>query len=220
MRRLIALLACATLLASCGRDDSPPPTPNPSSSSGSSAKTPEGSGAATSSTQNGGSSPQDVFDKVKVAATKKDWNALWSCICPDEADEVLFAFTLMAAFSTMGDEAKAKEFEALGKKHGVKERAKDAPPMKLDDPEARKKAMEEMFSGVSDKKAYFLELMTFADRDTKAGEGLQLDEKATLKDVKEEGDKATATLVKGDGKGDSTMVFKKRDGRWYMSLDR
>lgn len=160
----------------------------------------------------GGSSPEDVFEKAKSASEKKDWKTLYACFDPQESDSVLFAFVMVAGFATMGNEAGAKEIEAICQKHGVKKGDGSG----LGSKEAQKKAAADAFSGVKDKPALFADLMTAVEKYAKEGSVTIV--KGTLKDVKTDGDKATATMDKGDGKTD-TMKFIRRDGRWYFAAD-
>ncbi|MEK7466558.1 MAG: hypothetical protein AAB074_04010 [Planctomycetota bacterium] len=212
MKHLLLVLLSIVVLASCGKGDSSSGAPAPSG--GKSSTGTEGSGSSASSA--GAATPQEAFDKAKAAGEKKDYGGLYDIVCPDETDMLVFAAMMIGAFSTMGDEAKAKEFEAISKKYNLPD-AKDGPKVDMNDKAAMKRGLAEIFKDVKDKRGFFVEVFTWEAKTAKPGSEAKLNITGTLKDMKETGDAATATMVEADQK-EKPMAFKKYQGRWYMSM--
>ncbi|KAF0241570.1 MAG: hypothetical protein FD180_4371 [Planctomycetota bacterium] len=207
MKHLVPVLLSVLVLASCGKSDS-------SSSSGGSSTSGGGGGSAATL---GGATPQETFDKAKASGEKKDFGMFYDIIHPDDHDMALFMFTFMAGMSTMNDDAKKKEFEELGRKHGLVEK-KDGPSLDLGDPAKMKEGVKEMFKDVKEKRAFFLELAAWTEKNSKQGEGWKVKPSAKLKSAKEEGEVAKC-VIDTDGK-ESQATMKKHNGRWFMTMDK
>jgi hypothetical protein len=156
---------------------------------------------------------------------KEDWKGFAKCLTPDSRDMFAAGIMVGAAFMTAfaGDEGKeaAKEVEAVMKKHGIDEKTMEGPP--LGDPSADpKEAMKKAVAPIKDREAFIGDMMTAMSKmkgaKTKGG---PMPKEATLKDVKIDGDTATATIVaKADGKDvNEPIKFKKIDGAWKMEMD-
>jgi hypothetical protein len=166
----------------------------------------------TGCSKSGSSSPQAVFDRASAAAAKSDWKTVYECMDPDKSDQLLFGMTFMSALASMADKKSESEFHDICTRHGVVE-MKGKAALPLNDHAKMEQAAHEMFAKVSDKTAYYADLMAFlANRP-----GIQIGKEfsGTLKDVKETGDTATATLAKLDGKT-QTLKFVKRSKGWYF----
>ena len=84
------------------------------------------------------------------------------------------------------------------------------------DEESMKIAAKEMFAPVKDKPGFFAEMMAFMAKQGGMDMTSQM-KGSTLKDVKMDGDNATALFVKGDGEKEEEKHFVKRNGKWYLS---
>lgn len=167
-------------------------------------------------TEPGGSSPEDLWEKLKAAegeGLKVDMaKMIPHCTKASQARMVTFAM-MGAGFATMGknmkaDPAKEKLLYDLLEKRGFK-RGENGKV------ELKDKAAVENYE---DKAGLAAELMAFADEhgsgqgtDTGVGE---------LKEIKTDGDRATVSLVKKDGDKErpDVCVFTKENGRWFFDL--
>ncbi len=150
-------------------------------------------------------SPQGTFDAAKKAVESKNWRGFYNCCDPENASMMVMAGVMMAGFSVINNKPAEEELNAIMKKHGI-----------ADD---KKKDPKETMKDVKDPGALFEELMKFSDKHSKPGEQAALEVTGDLKDVKIDGDRASGTMTKKDGKTD-TMKFVRRAGRWYIALEK
>ena len=153
------------------------------------------------------SSPEAVFEAAKKTVEAKDWKGFYACVDPEKTHEMLVGALFMASFSVMQDKDGQKQVEEIGKRHGCD--LSSGPGAPKGDPK-------EILKGVKDPAAFFTDLMTFADSKSKPGDKTHLAVSGQLSDVKIEGDRATGSMTKKDGKKD-TMHFARRGGSWYLS---
>jgi hypothetical protein len=217
MKHLLPALLAVVVLASCGKKE---PSGSPSTSSGGSSSSGTAGGGSEGSVPKelvkGGGTPQEAFDMAKAAGAAKDFGRLYDIVCPDEHDMLVFSAMMMGAFSTMGDEAKGKEFEALTKKYNFPDMEK-APKVDMNDRAALKQALAESLKDVKDKRGFFVEAFTWVEKNAKPGNEAKMHLNGVLKDLKETGDTATGIAVDPD-KTEKPLTFRKVDGRWYMAL--
>lgn len=184
---LSAVTACA-LLASCGTTgesvnrETLPPIP-------------------------GGSSPQDVFEKVMTATERKDWGDVYDLIDPGQADDVLLTVLSLLGLGASGDNEEIKSvFNSLKQKHGFELRPEVMSPR-------------EVLRNVKDRRSLAIDLFTFLDsHGIEDRDNITHYRALTLKEVKIEGDLATGTTVDADGK-EEPAEFLRRSGRWYAVLE-
>jgi hypothetical protein len=169
----------------------------------------------------GGDSPEDVFERAKLAAKNDDSRAFFRLIPPDTRLQIGFFMVTgtrmalnMKAQMEGGDASfEVARLDALLAKHGVRALPDNAAPVDLNDPEALTRAAKYSLEGVD---VYDLieDLQAFMGR--LGFQGATSSVKPTgninggLTNLKIEGDRATATV---DGKEGS---FVKVNGRWYL----
>ena len=119
-----------------------------------------------------------------------------------------FQMTIAAGFLAMADKNVGKEIEAIGTKHNVQKANKG---VKLTDAKAMRAEADRMFAK-TDKAAYFKDISLFIKSKAKKPKKKTTFTDEKLKDVKIEGDNATATA---DGK---PMKFRKVNGAWYLTI--
>jgi hypothetical protein len=170
----------------------------------------------------GGNSPEEVFDRAKVAAEQGDTRGFFQLLPPDTRVQIGFVMVTgarmaisMKAAMTGSDAAPAeKKLTAMLKRHGVRDLPVNAHPIDLDDEESVIAAARYMFSGV-DVVALIEELQGFMSElgfggghsGVKTSPGL---EDAELTNLKIDGDRATATV------GNKPGTFVRVNGRWYL----
>jgi hypothetical protein len=172
----------------------------------------------------GAESPEKVIEGLKkVMWEDKDLVGTLDYIVPEDRAMMVFGVDMFMGFIFFGmKEEKKKEAEeelgALHKKHNIpqKEEGKEEEPLDPTDTEKLKAAAKEHYKN-TDVKAYFKDILAFmkkySDKEQKMGK-----KGATLKDVKIEGDKATATLEFEDG-SNRVVEFLEIDGRWFITLE-
>lgn len=159
--------------------------------------------------------PEACFEASKKALESKDWAGLYDCMTPEGKTKTIAILSIMAGFSTMGDEAAAEEQKALLAKHKVKE---SEGTIDLGDEAAMMKAIEESVADVPDKRAFVADLGAFVNKHATSMDSKKLSE---IKNVKTDGDKATATIVtmqKDGSKKEDAVTFRKVDGSWLMDF--
>ena len=177
------------------------------------------------STELGGSSPEEVFNRMRTAASEADYESMAGCISPEGRAGIsvmmFLAAGMSAAFSQMGEEMAAEmaeaadaeppqnaqgedltaKLEALLARHGLDQAALEAAgPASGELPEQ------------VESPEFFADIMTFVDEipgEDGAAEQFQIPE-GELTDVTIEGNQATAKL------GDTPIEFVRIDGRWYL----
>ncbi len=187
----------------------------------------------------GHNSPQAAFDAMKTAGEKKDWKGLSECLTPDSRDamagSMVIAGSMMKAMSAFAAMAPAEDAEKMKtalknideilKKHGIDEEAmekmqKKTEGKKPDDPKEVLALLKEIAAPIKDKPAFIGDMMKALDEmSDDDSSGMSFDN-ATLKDVKVDGDTATATIVKktDDGEESDPIAFRKVDGGWLVEI--
>lgn len=168
----------------------------------------------------GGKSPEATFKTMQSAALKQDNATMFACMDPQSHDSVLLGMTIAAGFLSFGkDETQKKAIEdglqGILDKHGVVQLGNDE--VKMTDKASMDQAASKMFGGVKDKPALFAELTAFIEKNSEKKAPKKNYGEGTLKDVKVEGDKATATFEKPDGSS-QPVKFINRDGLWYVGV--
>lgn len=171
----------------------------------------------------GSESPEAVCLKIKESIEKKDMGGFYDCLTEESQDvmvgSMIMVKSMMAMASAMGGPEAAQEFapiDAVMEKHGVTNEAiAAAAPNQMammEDPASVAKAADI----VADKRAFVTEVYAAMD---KAGKGGDLSSKLNgeLKDMKIEGDTATAKLVTADG--EEELDFRKTATGWKMHID-
>jgi hypothetical protein len=159
---------------------------------------------------NGGSTPEDTFGKAKTALGKKDWRGLFGVIDADAGDLLLLDAVLFASSAMKGDPSTEKDLHDLANRHGLAE-------PRFVRTSTRKEMARDMFKELKDKPGLFADLMTCFETHGKQMRSVMLAlENASLRNVKFDGDGASATL-EGAGDEEGSVMFIRRDGRWYFS---
>lgn len=161
----------------------------------------------------GGSTPEAAYNNAKQAVQDKNWRGLYNA-CDPEAVEVLILGSMMGAgFATMSNKDAKAELDEITKKHGLPE---NKAPMGGGDMKA---AAKEALKDVKDKPGLFADLMAFMEKHMKDQGGMKNEMTGDIKDVKIEGETAKGTVTRADGKS-SEIRFVRRNGLWYLSMDR
>ena len=194
--------------------------------------TTNGGGSATA--VQGGDSPEDVMAKAKAYAENKDFGGIVNLIAPAERPMLSAAMIMMSQMAPMmmgamgglgGEEgaaemkSKMKPFEDAMKKamekHGADELDLSQAMANMQDPDAAAKWINDAVPGL-DHGAFvgdvFQALSMLGDKATEEAGGNFNELAGELKDLKIDGDKATATI------NDKPGEFVKVDGRWYLSI--
>jgi len=170
-------------------------------------------------------SPNAVFDAFQSSVKKKDWKTAYTCLTPDSGDrlagQMIFVGAMIKSFAAFDKTGKlaglVKPIDAVFDKHGLtKESLAKAKPSK--DPKEQDAALLKLARLVKDRAAFLGELMPVMEKlGSKKGDELG---KATLKDVKIDGDNATGTAVteKGGVEKEEPLKFKKIGGGWRIDL--
>ncbi|MEX2186435.1 MAG: hypothetical protein WD875_06565 [Pirellulales bacterium] len=163
----------------------------------------------------GMATPEATFEAAKAAEEKGDWHAFVACVTPEGQEEGAMGMVLMAGFSSSADVKAALEKHGLteewGKKVGEDESIKD--------PEA---AMKKMLEPVKDHAAFLADVLTALAKEKDSGFKGPDFRNSTLKDVKIDGDTATATreFEEKGTKETQAITFKKVDGNWRMEMPK
>ena len=217
LRKLVPIALCAALV-SCGKTESGGGSGGASGGGG--AATTGGGGGTAADTAPGAATPEEAYKKAADAGAKSDWKTLYGMVSADDQDLFLFGLTFGAAFASMGaDDPAAVEKEAkdIFAKHKVPEK-QEGDNVDMNDETKMRAMLKEKLKDVPDKGALAGDLIMFMKKHSKEGSDFSMFE-GTVKDVKIDGDKATGTLSKPDGKS-TDVKFAKKDGRWYLALGK
>lgn len=217
LRNLILFVMCAALV-SCGKTESGSGSGGASGGGGAAAS--GGGGGTAADTGPGAATPEEAYRKAAEAGAKSDWKGLFGVVAPDDHDVFLFGLIFGAAFASMGADDPAaveKEAKEILSKHKVPEQ-KEGDAIDMNDEAKMRAALKERLKDVPDKAALAGDLIVFMKKHSKKGSEFSMFD-GTLRDVKIDGDKATGTLAKSDGKS-SDIKFQKTDGRWYLALGK
>jgi hypothetical protein len=190
--------------------------------------------AIVAATENGGDSPEQVFERMRAAVISNDRKEMAACLSPQGRAEMsgmmVMVASMVAAFSQMGAEMSGEMAEAVGAteqappptediaanleallaRHGLDEAALGPPGTPMENPPKELESPE-----------LLADLMTFVDElpsddEDDAGpgspEGFSVPE-GDLENLKVKGDQATAKI------GDEPAKFVRVDGRWYIDPD-
>jgi hypothetical protein len=174
-------------------------------------------------------SPQAVFDAATAAASKEDWPAFMNCLTDDSQDKftfgVAFGAMMMKGFAAI-DKDKGKDvsdaIDAALKKHGMTEAHMQEIGKGMVDlkgpKQSEKETLKKAIAPIKDKPAFVADVMAalkkLGSKDTQEKFG------GTLKDLKIEGDKATAKVTRtmGGKETQEPIEFRKVDGGWKIEL--
>lgn len=179
-------------------------------------------------------SPEACFQSIRVAAHNKDMQGIVNCLT-DESQEALAGMLVMAggmvsrmpsgmaplAGAAGSDEAKqaATTIKGVLKKHGVSDEeleTRTANPLLL----ASAAGIRELSSLVSDKQAFIADMYAALQTMGQGAQfGAQFEEQIAgeLKDVKVDGDQATAKVVTASG--EEPLMFRKTPTGWKLHID-
>jgi hypothetical protein len=169
----------------------------------------------------GGDSPEDVFERAKLAAETNDGHAFFRLLPPETRLQIGF-FMVTGTRMALGMKARMeggdaseheRELDALLKSHGVKTLPENTPQIDLNDSEAVAAAARYTLEGVDvflllEDLQSFMSRLGFSGGSTKMTPTARIE--GGLTNLKIEGDHATATV---DGKEGH---FQKVNGRWYI----
>jgi len=178
----------------------------------------------------GYASPEAVASAAKAAIDKKDMGAFYDCLTEESQNTLAGTAVLVGSMMKMmsgmaamgGPEAQAEaeketaEVTAIMEKHGVTEESlKDANPnpAMMGDAEAIGK----LAGVVKDKRAFVHDVFTALDKMKKGGPDLSQQFTGELKDLKIDGDRATAKLT--TARGEEELDFRKTAAGWRLHID-
>jgi len=170
-------------------------------------------------------SPRAVFEAYVKAGEKKDYKTALDCLTPDAQKDVaaFTAYLFLSIKSFNPDEAKKtfKPIYDVMDKHGLTEKATsdvkfEGNPLKL--PEAARVALRKL---IKKPEAFMIDMARASEKMQKDGlVPAQGKTKTTLKDLKIDGNKATATMVTENGNGAGAtkqkVEFVKSHAGWKM----
>lgn len=178
----------------------------------------------------GHASPEAVAAAAKSAIDKKDMGAFYDCLT-EESQNVLAGtavmvgsmMKMMTGMAAMGGaEAKAEadkevgEVAAVLEKHGVTEeslKGADPNPAMMGDSQA----IGALADVVKDKRSFVDDMFTALNKMDKGGPDLSQQFSGELKDLKFDGDKATAMLT--TARGEQELDFHKTAAGWKLHID-
>ena len=168
-------------------------------------------------------SPEAVFEAAKSAMADEDMEGFMNCLTPESQDLLAGAMvmlgTMMKGLAALGGEdADAQQsMSKIGKvleDHGLTEDAMKK--MEGADESDPASAMKRLVEPVKDKAAFVGDMFeVFSGMENGATEDFEF--KGTLKDIKIDGDSASAVLE--DGGTSKPVQFKKVKGSWLIHLD-
>lgn len=175
-------------------------------------------------------SPEAVFEAARSAVADEDMEGFVNCLTPES--QYLFSGMLVLVGSMMmdfaafaGDDADAAEavsnMEKVFEKHGLTEHGWLTEDVMKEMEEADESdstaAMEKLAEPIKDKAAFMADMLeAFKGLDNEGGSPAD-QFKGTLKDIKIDGDSASAVLE--DGGNTEPIQFKKVKGSWLIHLD-
>lgn len=170
-------------------------------------------------------SPQKVFDAAVAAAGKEDWTTFMACLTEDSRDgftgAVMIGAVMMKGFAEIDKEKgkdAAKAIDEALKKHGLDEETlkKDMP--KGPGAAGGREALKKLVAPVKDKPAFIADVMA-AFKKLGAKE-MDKNFGGELKDLKVDGEKATATLKRTQNGREKIepIEFRKVGGGWKIEL--
>lgn len=169
-------------------------------------------------------SPEAVFEAARSAVADEDMEGFMNCLTSESQDlfsgMLVMLGSMMKGFAALaGDDADTAEavskMEKVFEKHGLTEDVmKEMEEADESDPTA---AMEKLVEPIKDKAAFVADMLeAFKGLDNEGGSPAD-QFKGTLKDIKIDGDSASAVLE--DGGKTEPIQFKKVKGSWLIHLD-
>jgi hypothetical protein len=178
----------------------------------------------------GYASPEAVASAAKAAIDKKDMGAFYDCLTEESQNTLAGTAVLVGSMMKMmsgmaamgGPEAQAEaekevgEMTAIMEKHGVTEESlKDANPNPAMMGDSQ--AIGALANVVKDKRAFVHDVFTALDKMKKGGPNLSQQFTGELKDLKIDGDRATAKLT--TQRGEEELDFRKTAAGWKLHID-
>ena len=170
-------------------------------------------------------SPEAVFEAAKSAMADEDMEGFMNCLTPESQDllagSMVMLGTMMKGLAALGGEdADAQQsVSKIGKvleDHGLTEDAMKK--MEGADESDPASAMKRLVEPVKDKAAFVGDMFeVFSGMEDGAAVQKDFQFKGTLKDIKIDGDSASAVLE--DGGTSDPFHFKKVKGSWLIRLD-
>ncbi|MBA3485381.1 MAG: hypothetical protein H0T51_26600 [Pirellulales bacterium] len=175
-------------------------------------------------------SPEAVAAAAKAAIDKKDMGAFYDCLTEESQNTLTGSAVLVGSMMKLrasmaamdGPEAQADaeketaEVTTIMEKHGVTEESlKDANPNPAMMGDSQ--AIGALANVVKDKRAFVHEVFTALDKMKQGGPDLSQQFTGELKDLKVDGDKATAKLT--TQRGEEELDFRKTAAGWKLHID-
>ena len=172
----------------------------------------------------GYASPEAVATAAKAAIDKKDMGAFYDCLTEESQNTlagtaVLVGSMMKSGMVAMGGpeaQAETAEVAAIMEKHGVTEESlKDANPNPAMMGDSQ--AIGALANVVKDKRGFVHDVFTVLDKMKQGGPDLSQQFTGELKDLKIDGDKATAKLI--TQRGEEELDFRKSAAGWKLHID-
>lgn len=182
------------------------------------------------------STPEACFQSMQRAGHNKDVAGMMQCVT-DESQAILSgglvmmgsAMKMMGGFAAMGGEQAegqaaelkklAEEVDGVLTKHGVTEEAlESAAPSLQSTPDST--AIRKLSDAIGDKPRFIADMFAVLQKSQQGSEfSKEFEDQiaGSLKDVKIEGDSATATIVTASG--ESPVEFRKTAAGWKLHID-
>jgi hypothetical protein len=192
---------------------------------------PNGPAAKTSGETGRNVTPQATLDAAKAAAEKRNFPALSQLLTPEAREEMAAGLVMLSGFlrvaGPLAKEGEGKSASQLGEKlgevlekHGVNEKTSPKITINLDaSPEAQSAEMRKLAAPIKDHAAFVADVLGVLQKYGDKPDARLIEADARLKDVKIDGDTATATFVQTRGGKESSgpIAFQKQDGEWKIS---
>ncbi|MFH1922127.1 MAG: hypothetical protein ABIP48_19865 [Planctomycetota bacterium] len=168
-----------------------------------------------------GATPQGTFETYREAVVTKDWNTALGCLTPESQDKVVASLVVgLATASVMNQEAA----DVLGK-HGV-DRGElmgslvgGALSNLLSPRDALGEGVKRSVETIADRPAFVDDAMRWLETNSpKLADKLFLAGGAQVSDVEINGDTATGKLSVPLPGGETSIRFKKINGRWLIDF--
>jgi hypothetical protein len=161
--------------------------------------------------------PEATFQTLVDSLNKKDWGGFFGCLTQESQDTATAGMAMFANMAVMKDEKKGEDIKAILKKHSAEVNLQEM--MKETD---SKVAMKKINDKIKDKPAFFSEIMpAIAKNDPSVAKNFEK-VSGKIKDVKIDGEKATAIVVSQDKSGKDTedkISFKKEKDGWKIDME-
>jgi len=165
--------------------------------------------------------PESSFRIYRDAIARKDWTTSLGCFTPQSQDKILAGLLAGVATASVGN----KDAAAVLEKHGIDRRDLVGKLMggalaNLGNPrEGFEEGVRRCLETIADRHAFVGDGMSWVEKNNRqVADNLVRAAQSQLSDVRVEGDSATGQLSVPMPGGETSLRFKRIDGRWLIDL--